>query len=354
MRIAIDISPLTGKQVLGHRVRGTGFYLENLKKSLLEYFSQNEYIFFSRGESLPKDIDIVHYPYFEPFFPTLPFNKVGKMIVTVHDLTPFVFPKYFSPGIKGTFMWLLQKRALRMADAIITDSNSSKKDIHKFTGIPNEKITVVYLAAGEEFKKLKMSESEIKGLRKKYNLPKKFALYVGDVTWNKNLPRLTHAIKQTNIPLVMVGKALVSRDFDGTNAWNQDLSMIQKLVKNDKQFILLGFVSKDELVSLYNMATVFIMPSLYEGFGLPVLEAMQCGCPVVTTREGSLPEVGGDGAFYVDAYNIDSIANGLTEVFFDKSLQSKLSQNGLKQARLFSWEKTTAQTVDVYEALSRK
>ena len=152
MKIAIDISPLK----TGHKVRGVGFYLEHLKNALLKYFPQNEYVFFESGEKLPDDIGLVHFPYFEPFFLALPLYKKFKTVVTVHDLTPIVFPQAFPRGIKGELKWQMQKYALRQADAIITDSESSKNDIIKYVGAELNKINVVYLAAGEEFKAAKV------------------------------------------------------------------------------------------------------------------------------------------------------------------------------------------------------
>lgn len=351
MNIALDVSPLEEKLVLGHRVRGTGFYIKNLKSSLLQYFPKNNYTFFSRGDSLPEDVDIVHYPYFEPFFLTLPSKKVNRTIVTVHDLTPFVFPDYFKIGVKGRIKWLLQKRALKNADAIITDSQSSKNDVIKYTGIPESKISVVYLAAGEEFKRVEISKLKVESLRKKYNLPEKFTLYVGDVTWNKNLPRLVNAIKKTDIPLVMVGKALTIKNFNRTNSWNQDLGTVQEQVMGDKRFVLPGFVKEEDLKYLYSMATVFVMPSLYEGFGLPILEAMGCGCPVVTSRRGSLGEVAGDAAYYIDPENIENIAKGIKDVFSNKKLRMNLIEKGIQQAKRFSWQKTALETVKVYEKI---
>lgn len=349
MKIGLDVSPLENTSMLTHRVRGTGFYIENLKKSLLKYFSQNEYVFFTRGELLEENVNIVHYPYFEPFFLSLPLRKRHKTVVTVHDLTPLVFPKYFPVGIRGNLKWQLQKIALRGSNAIITDSECSKKDIMRFTGIHSEKINVVYLAAGEEFKRIENGKLRIENLRKKYYLSEKFVLYVGDVTWNKNLPRFLEAINKTKIPLVMVGKALIEKNFDRNNPWNQDLIKVQKLIKNNKRIILLGFVPQEDLVMLYNAATVFAMPSLYEGFGLPILEAMSCGCPVVTTKNGSLSEVAGEAAYYVNPYNIDSIIYGIKEIFTKEDLQKSFSQKGILQAKQFSWKKTAEQTIRIYE-----
>jgi glycosyltransferase involved in cell wall biosynthesis len=344
LRVAIDVSPLE----TGHKVRGVGFYLTHLKSALLKYFPQNDYVFFQRGEKLPKDVKVVHFPYFEPFFLALPIYKRFKTVVTVHDLTPIVFPEAFPKGIKGEIKWQMQKFALKRANAVITDSKSSKKDIQKYAGVKESKIHVVYLAAGEGFKKLE-DGSWKQEIGKKYGLPEKFALYVGDVTWNKNLPRLVDAVKKTRIPLVMVGKSLVSEDYDKTNPWNADLNRVNELTKDDPNIFKLGFVSDEELVQIYNLATVFVMPSLYEGFGLPILEAMACGCPVITSKEGSLAEVVGDAAFYVDAYDMDSIAEGINKVFNDEVLRKELSKKGLENTQRFSWKNTASQTLKIYE-----
>jgi len=351
MKIAIDTSPIDDQSLVSHRVRGVGSYITNLKKSLIKYFPDNKYTFFTRGQKLSKDTDLVQYPYFEPFLLTLPLFNRYKTIVTVHDLIPLVFPKYFPKGIKGSFKWFMQKSLLKGVDSIITDSMSSKKDIIKYTGIPATKIHVVFLAADESFRLIHNSKFIIQNLREKYRLPEKFALYVGDVTWNKNLPRLVDAAKKSRIPLVMVGKALVSEDFDKKNPWNRDLITVHNNVKEDKNIILPGFVETEELVALYNLATVFVMPSLYEGFGLPILEAMACGCPVITTKEGSIPEVAGDAAFYTDAYDSDKIAKDITEVFEDEKLRKELSIAGLKQSSKFFWKKTAEKTVKVYESI---
>lgn len=291
---------------------------------------------------------MVHFPYFEPFFLALPLYKKYKTVVTVHDLTPIVFPNAFPRGLKGDLKWQMQRYALKRADAIITDSESSKKDVVKYVGVRESKVYVVYLAAGEKFRH-QASDIGRQILRTKYNLPEKFLLYVGDVTWNKNLPRLIDAIKKLKLPLVMVGKSLVSEDYDQNNPWNADLNRVNDLVRGDKNITRLGFVPDEDLVVLYNLATAVAMPSLYEGFGLPVLEAMACGCPVITSKEGSLPEVAGNAAYYVDAYDVKSISEGIKKVFEDEGLGKELSEKGLKQVEKFSWKITASQTLQVYE-----
>lgn len=350
MKIAIDVSPLQ----TGHKVRGVGFYLEHLKSSLVNHFPENEYIFFNTGDKLPNKVDLIHFPYFEPFFLALPLYKRYKTVVTVHDLTPIVFPNLFPRGFKGQLKWQMQRFSLKQANAIITDSKNSKSDILKYIGVKENKVNVVYLAAGEEFRVLENGKWKME-VRKKYSLPEKFVLYVGDVTSNKNLPRLLNAIQTANIPLVLVGKAFVS-DFDKTNPWNRDLVRIHEQIEKFKTeslslVTILGFVSQEDLVSLYNAATVSILPSFYEGFGLPVLEAQACGSPVITTKEASLSEVGGSSVYYVDAFNYERMAEGIKKVFEDEKLQEELREKGLENVMRFSWKKTAEETINVYKSV---
>lgn len=354
MNIAIDISPLQTGNFIQHKVRGSGFYLENLRTSLEKYIPSNSYIYFVRGEKLPETIDVIHYPYFEPFFRTLPKKSNLLSIVTIHDLIPLVFSDKFPAGIKGKLKWHLQKRAVASVDAVITDSESSKRDIHTILGIPMERIHVVYLAPGEAFTKRTYTKQEVDTLNKKYHLPNKFALYVGDVTWNKNIPNLIRAIKNTTIPLVMVGKTLASSEYDRKHPWNSDLFLSQSLVRDNPQFYLLGFLPPDDLVAIYNMASVFVMPSRYEGFGLPILEAMSCGCPVITTRNGSLKEVAGDAAEFVDAEDVENISQTIENVVNNGKRQELLRQKGFNQAKKFSWKKTAQETAAVYISVAKK
>lgn len=349
MRIALDISPIkTG--FLQHKVRGTGFYTKNLRDAFLQYHPENEYQFFTQGEKIQDTVDIIHYPSFDPFFLTLPINKLRKTVVTIHDLTPVIFPKEFPAGLKGKLKWQIQRYSLKTVSAIITDSESSKRDIMRLANIPEEKIHVIYLATSNDFKKIQ-NKNQLEAIKQKYHLPSQFVLYVGDVTWNKNLPRLVQAIKNTHIPLVMVGRALVETKFDRSNLWNKDRILVQDLIKDTKQFIRLGFVSKEDLIVLYNAATCFAMPSLYEGFGLPILEAMNCGCPIITTREASLPEVAGDAAYYVDGYSSEDIKKGIQEVFTNENLRNSLTKKESQQVKRFSWKKTADETIAVYEKI---
>lgn len=348
MKIAIDVSPIKNKNLLQHRVRGVGFYIRNLIDFLEKSDKTNQYLFFSQGEKLPEDVDLIHYPYFEPFFLSLPFFNKKPFVVTVHDLTPLVFKNKFPSGVRGKIKWKIQEKRLKRARRIITDSDSSKNDIIKFAKISEDRIDVIYLAANETFKKKKIPLDIVKKLRAKYKLPDKFALYVGDVTWNKNLPSLVEAVRKAKVPLVMVGKALKNKNFDRKNPWNQDLIKTQNLSEKYENIRRIGFVENKDLVILYNIATIFVMPSFYEGFGLPILEAMSCGCPVITSREGSIPEVAGDAAYYVDAYDTESIALGILKVFNSEKIQNDLINKGLARVKEFSWKKTADQTKKTY------
>lgn len=351
MKIALDISPLSNNNLLLHRVRGVGFYINNLISSLKKYASENEYLLVQNSDE-SFEAQVIHVPYFEPFFLSLPRVKGKKLVVTVHDLTPLVFPEDFPSGIKGKIKWQIQKKRLREASAIITDSERSKKDVEKFVGIKSDKIHVVYLAAGDEFGVRKSGQWE--HVSKKYNLPKEYFLYVGDATWNKNLPRLVEACKRAGVNLVMVGKTLKDSHIDN-NPWNKDLKIIKEMLDNCSNITTLGFVDTEELVALYNNALALLMPSLYEGFGLPIVEAMKCSCPVITSREGSIPEIADDAVLYVDPYDLKSIIEGIEKVRLDKKIRKDLSSKGLLQAKKFSWKKTALETAKVYnEVLNEK
>ena len=344
MKVAIDVSPLSS----GHKVRGVGFYLQNLKEALLKYHSQHSYVFFDDFKDIPPDVDLVHFPYFEPFKLSLPLKNKYKTVVTVHDLIPIVFKKHFPSGVKGSLRWQIQKRSLSSVDAIITDSNSSKSDIRKTLEIDPNKIFVTYLAASSDFYRLS-DPRKAEAIFEKYAVPKKFILYVGDVTWNKNLVRIVEAVKKTKFNLVLVGKAVANKDYDRKNPWNKDLVGVSELIEGDERFFAVGFVSNEDLNFLYNKASFLLIPSIYEGFGLPVLEAMQSGCPVVTSQEGSLKEVAGDAAFFVDPFSVDSISRAVSKLMEDMKLKEELVKKGLKRAKEFSWEKTAGETIRIYE-----
>ena len=357
MRIAVDITPLK----TSHKYRGIGFYTKNLIWALKEYKPEHKYIFFTRSKNLPKNADLVHYPYFDLFDCTLPLLKKGPTVVTIHDLIPLVFPNKFPRGIKGEIKWQVQRLSLKSVSAIITDSKNSKRDIVKFTHFPKERIYVIPLAPGREFRKFKIQNSKFKIIRRRYSLPKQFILYVGDVNWNKNvlgMLKAFHKLKTQNSKLkaaaknsklILVGRAFLSEELKEVQEIN---SLIDKLQIKD-HVLKLGFVPTQDLVAIYNLATVYCQPSFYEGFGLPPLEAMTCGTPVVAANIPSLREVCGKVAVYVNPSSPEDIAFGILTILRLNALSYlNLVNRGLKWVEKFSWQKVAQKTTEVYKEVS--
>lgn len=345
MRVAINLTPLQ----TGHKRRGIGFYTKRLSEKLPKIDQENKYIFFSQGQKIP-DADIVHYPFFDLFFHSLPLLKKTKTIVTIHDVIPLVFPKFYPAGIRGSIRFLLQELSLFGISHVITDSENSKMDIQKYLPIPEEKISVVYLAQDDVFKPIK-DEKRLEKTIKKYKLPQSFLLYVGDVDYRKNLKRLFSVLKNVNISLVIVGEA----------AKDNNLKEAKELIREARRLGIgeriyrVGFIPNNDLVDFYNLATFLVEPSLYEGFGLPPLEAMACSCPVIASKESSLPEICGSIATYIDPYDENDMERGIKkalQVSEERGKYEELKSKSLDQARKFSWEKTARETIAVYKKIA--
>jgi glycosyltransferase involved in cell wall biosynthesis len=235
-------------------------------------------------------------------------------------------------------------------EGVITDSQNSKQDICRYLQIPFEKITVIPIASACHFRPL--PEAQVGPLLDRYGLVRPYILYVGSVEPRKNLLRLLDAyvLLRQSLPqyrLVIVG---------ARNYWKS--SPVARAVEHQglqAQVTFTGYIPDEHLPALYNGAALFCFPSLYEGFGLPVLEAMACGVPVVTSSTSSLPEVAGDAALLVDPYNVDEVADAMRRVLQDGDLAHDLRRRGLARAAQFSWEKTARETIAVYEkVLGRK
>ncbi|KKU92420.1 MAG: mannosyltransferase B-like protein [Microgenomates group bacterium GW2011_GWA1_48_10] len=332
----------------GNLIRGVGTYADHLYIALQNAGVGVHWLSPTYPVLNASNFDLIHYPYFDLFFLTQPIT-LGKSVITVHDLTPLVLPKYFPAGPRGHLKWQVQKNILRTSSAVITVSQASKKDIVNITGLKPEKIIVTYEAAGESFRKL-TSLAQLKTVKNKLALPEKFLLYVGDVNANKNIPMLLEAFaqfKKTSLggtfSLVLAGGAFFKKDLLET----ENIRRLIEELKIKNAVILPGFVETSDLVGLYNLASAYIQPSLYEGFGLPVLEAMACGTPVICGRNSSLPEVAGDAAIYTDVTNVAEFAHTITSVV--SSPRDKYTPKCLAQAAKFSWDKTAKETIAVYE-----
>ena len=340
MKIGINVNCLNSAS----QFRGIGFYTRRLIAEL-EKIPSVQLIKFDQKLSEP--VDLIHYPGFNPFHFSLPLINHYPYVVTVHDLTPLKFPDRFPPGIKGKVRWLLQKKQLQSARALITDSEASKKDIVKFVDISAGKVHVVYLAADKIFKTKKSAN--------KFSLPDKFVLYVGDVNYNKNLPLLAQTCLSLNFPLVVVGKQAIDKNFNRNHPENQDLIKFQALAAaNPQKIITLGYVKTEDLVAIYNLATVFAQPSLAEGFGLPVLEAFACGCPVITSSNTSLAEISGQAALLINPRDQSQLAYALKSLWLNPNLRTKYTHLGQAQIKQFSWEVTAQNTIKIYDQVLAK
>lgn len=274
--------------------------------------------------------DILHVPHFN-----VPLFYRGKMLVTIHDLTHLIYPQFLPFRAAVLYFKFMIRFAAGRASRILTDSESTKRDLIRFFRTPEEKISVVPLGVGEEF--MRKPPESVAYLYSKYSIPqgKKLLLYVGNLLPHKNLSKLIEAFSllpnREAFRLILVGKA-----FDGrtgkSNAANLGV---------ESEIIRAGTVSQEDLVNLYNLADLSILPSLYEGFGLPVLESMACGTPVACSDRSSLPEVGGSLARYFDPENAEDMAHVISQAC---TLKTSLSDDCIAWAKKFNWE-NSARTI---------
>lgn len=351
MKIAINILPLKS----GHKTRGIGYYTNHLIASLKKDPTLEVLEVLNPQEVL--GADVIHYPWFDLFFHTLPLKNKVPAVITIHDVIPLVFADHYPVGLRGKLNFMLQKMALKRCKYIITDSASSKKDIIKYLKIEDKKVCVIPLAADPKFKVLD-SETKLLHTKRQYRLPDQFLLYVGDANWVKNLPFLIEGFRQLikspgfeDLKLVLVGGMFLKNVENINHPELQSLKKVNFFIKEynlENSIIRVGQVEEEDLVAFYNLATVYIQPSFYEGFGLPVLQAFACGAPVISSGEGSLPEVGGSAAVYFNPSNLKQFLEVVKELLQNRSLRDKLSRLGLEQAKNFSWEKTANETKQIY------
>lgn len=285
-----------------------------------------------------KEFDLYHQPNFIPhIFP-------GKTVCTVHDMSYRLFPQYL---LKHRAIALRAfERRLRQANRIITDSKHARGEIIDLLRVPEDRVTVTYLGAGPQYRPFSISDERRMDLRARYNLPEDFLLYVGTIEPRKNLERLIEAYyvykrEEPNSELKLVlagGKGWL---YEGICTRVQELHLEQDIV-------FTGYVDGEDLPFLYNMAIAFVYPSLYEGFGLPPLEAMSCGTPVISSNTSSIPEVVGEAGILIDPYKVNDLAAAIYKVAGSVSLQDELSRKGLERAQLFSWKKCAEETFQVY------
>jgi glycosyltransferase involved in cell wall biosynthesis len=270
-------------------------------------------------------------------------------VLTIHDLTVLRFPQLFRRWFRA-YARVVLPRAARAADAIITVSHTTKADVVDGLAIPEELVTVVPNGIDPTFAMLAPESERAREVRRRYALPPSFVLTVGSVEPRKNLPRLLDAIHRVRARPDTADVVLVHAGPEGWLA--HDIPRTIQALGLADAVRFLGYIPREDLAALYGLARVFAYPSLYEGFGLPVVEAMACSCPVVTSNISSLPEVARDAAVLVDPGSADEIACAIAELWTDEVRHRALASRGRARASCFTWERTARETAAVYESVS--
>ena len=368
MRIAIDARKL-------HDF-GIGTYIRNLLHGLAKIDRTTDYVLLSRekdmafaatlgpnfravadnsghysvGEqlSLPMavkraKVDLFHAPHY-----VLPALTPGRTVVTIHDCIHLMFPEYLKHRLGYAYARAAMWTAAHKSDRIFTVSEQSKRDILKFFNVAPEKIVVTPNAIDERFS-VEPDPEHVTRIRERYQLSQAYLLYVGNIKPHKNLERLIEAFQlvrtqgRSELELLIIGDEISTLKSLRRAVHKYDLHRYVRFH---------GFVPQETLAVLYRLASVFVFPSLYEGFGLPPLEAMACGTPVVTSNVSSLPEVVGDAAVLVDPYRADAIAEGILKVLQSAHLRLELRERGLARVRQYSWERSVERVRQVYEEVA--
>jgi glycosyltransferase involved in cell wall biosynthesis len=370
MRIAINTLGMKGK------LHGVGNYIKNLVCALSRLDSHSQYFLFASSENIrhleglgenfwielaPNNralrvaweqtllplklkqhkVDVYHGPAF-----AAPLLKTCPQVVSIHDMTAHLFPKQHSVHTRW-YLRNLVPAMLKATDRVIAVSESAKADILNFGKVKDDKVCVIPLGVEERFRQIR-DEKRLSMIREKYALERDFILFVGMIEPRKNLENLVDAFLAASLPqrcdLVLVGSL----------GWGYS-ELLQKIgASNNKGCIRMpGYVQDTDLPALYSAATAFVYPSFYEGFGLPILEAMACGAPVITSSVSSLPEVAGDAALFVDPTDTKALASALQRIFEDSSLRQDLSRRGRQRSSLFTWQQSAEKTLAVYRRVAR-
>lgn len=284
-------------------------------------------------------IDLLHAPDF-----VLPPTRARKL-VTIHDLSFLLYPQFAAQGMVR-YLSSAVPRSLNRAHAILADSEATRQDLVRLLGVDARRVDVVYPGVSPRFQPLPHAQAE--AVRRKLGLPERFLLFVSTLEPRKNLVRLLEAFARAIAP----GFADMKLVIGGRRGWlyGDIFAAIERLGLAERVHVL-DFVDDNDLPALYNLAWAFTYPSIYEGFGLPALEALACGTPVLTANNSSLPEVVGDAAVLVDASDVGAIADGLARIIADEALRARLRAAGPARASQFGWEQAARQVRASYRRL---
>lgn len=372
MRIALDVSPITPTRT------GVGNYCYYLLKHLLALAREDTFLGFSSGSSrvdlgvmssrvrhrhVPLPTRVLYQLWTRLSWPKvdswlggadvyhatnyfLAPTRTARRVVTIHDLTFMAAPELCSPKISGLFAQHVG-RFVREADAVIACSEATKTDVLRFCHANPSRITVVHEAVDEDFHAMARAEAQ-RHVAEQYGLAGPFILFVGTLEPRKNLPVLLRAFARIvkDIPHTLV--------LGGGVGWNAEpiFETLESLALGDR-VRQIGFVrNTEDLSALYSAADVSVLPSRYEGFGLPVLEAMTCGCPVVAANNSSIPEVAGDAAILCGTDDVDAFAVALHRIISDEAVRLRLIDAGREQVKRFSWQTCAEQTLSVYRSVA--
>lgn len=325
-----------------HSVPGFAARNENIEKVIWEQLT-------APNAARNAGVDLYHVPYFAPpLFPHIP------TVVTIHDVIPMRLPAYQLGGKVKAYMKLVSHAAHR-ATMIITVSQHAKQDITDVLKIPPERIRVIYEAAGDEYHPI-TDLGTLAEAQARYGISERYIFYLGGLDQRKNVPQLIHAfahlyaqVGDPHLQLVISGNPDKQQGplFPDPRPVAADLGISGQIIYR--------FIEDEDKPAIYSGASLFVFPSLYEGFGLPPLEAMGCGTPVVCSNRTSLPEVVGDAAISIDPEDTQALTEAMHQVLTNRTLQADLRARSLRQAAQFSWSKTAQETLAVYqEVYSRK
>ena len=349
---------------------GLGNYSRDLVRILATYFPENEYLLlnrdrsekgkdileisnvsfienskgsFSRQLKLGKDAQNSGAEIFHGLSGELPLKwteKPIKKIVTIHDLIFMRFPQYYSFFDRKIHFWKF-KKAAEQADLVIAISEQTKRDIIHFLKISENKIRVIYQGCHQAFKE-DQSEEFLNKVKDKFNLPERFILNVGTIEARKNLLNIVKAIDETKIPLVVIGKK--TKYFDKVKKY-----LVKKNFEDQVQF--LENVSMEELAAIYKLSDIFVYPSLFEGFGIPVIEALFSKTPVITSNVSCLPEAGGENSLYIDPENFEDLRSKILFLWNNSSERDRRAEKGAQFVQKFKDEQIADQLIEAYRSI---
>ena len=364
MKIAFD-----GKRFFNNS-SGLGNYSRDLVRILAIYFPENEYVLlnreqtdkgkeivdlpnvtfiattkgnFSRQLKMGKDAQQINADLFHGLSGELPLkwnDKPIKKVVTIHDLIFLRFPQYYSFFDRKIHFWKF-KNAAEQADLIIAISEQTKRDIIQFLKVPEEKIRVVYQGCHHVFKENQTDEF-LNSTIEKYNLPERFILNVGTIEERKNLLNIVKAINGTDIPLIVIGKK--SKYYNKVKKY-----LVKNKLKNQVQF--LENVSMEELAAIYKLADIFVYPSIFEGFGIPVIESLFSGTPVITSNISCLPEAGGDSSLYINPQNVEDITAKILFLWNNEAERNRRAEKGFEFVQKFNDQNIATNLMNAYQSI---